>query len=258
MELAVQLYSVRTACAEDLERTLAWAAGIGVAGVELAGLGGRDAAWWRGTLVKLGLRACAAHVGLDGIEADAKGALEPLREIGVTRAVVPWLPAPTSVEEAERAAVRVRRAMEKITAAGLHAGYHNHDFEFAGHGGVTLWDLLERDQRVVEIPGAFWEPDLGWVWFAGQDVAAWWAQRRSHCPLVHVKDMVRTDTGRTFAVVGSGQVGYRELLPRLDLTDVEWLIVEQDDPGARGSGSAAEKAVMEEGVRAMRAMLTRR
>jgi sugar phosphate isomerase/epimerase len=50
-------------------------------------------------------------------------------------------------------------------------------------------------------------------------------------PLVHVKDHVRTATGAPDCPVGDGEVGYDLVLPAVVEAGVEWLVLEQDEPG---------------------------
>ena len=83
---------------------------------------------------------------------------------------------------------------------GLQLCYHHHDFELVKFDGVYGLDILleSSDPANVQL-----EADTYWLKFAGLDPAAYMRRWTGRLPLVHLKDMTRTQPP-TFAEVGSG------------------------------------------------------
>jgi sugar phosphate isomerase/epimerase len=223
--VGLALYTLRDHAERDLEETLRAVAEIGYEGVEFHDLYGRDVRAVRATLDELGLETCSRHTGLDAIENGLHELADELRELGSDRVVLAWIPPPTSSEEAAAAVARIAAAAERVTAAGLRVGFHNHAAELRvlDDGRTVLDRLLELDEELL-----FLELDLGWAWFAGVEPAGLVARVAPRVPLLHVKDMLAGSEPR-YAPVGDGDVGYAHVLRAIRDFDVEWLLVEQDE-----------------------------
>ena len=102
----------------------------------------------------------------------------------------------------------LNRIGEKVKAAGMTFGYHNHRPEFGTEDGVVFYDELLRltDPKLV-----VFEMDCGWVVAAGHDPVEYLRKTPERFPLLHVKDMVKGPNGEYHStVMGRGVVG----LPR--------------------------------------------
>jgi sugar phosphate isomerase/epimerase len=218
MKIGLQLYTVRDACDADLEGTLRTVAGLGYDGVELYSLHGRDAAEVRGLLDELGLAVAGRHVMGD---ADPETLAEEMRALGCDRVALAWVDPVSSVAERDATVERIVGFGERVRAAGLQFGFHNHWTEPAKlEDGVSL---LER------LPDWVWlELDLGWVWHAGVSPVELLEWARGRTPLVHCKDLRSRET-REFVPAGDGGVGYAAIVPRAAALGVEWAIAEQDE-----------------------------
>jgi sugar phosphate isomerase/epimerase len=226
--VAVQLWTLRELAAVDLPGTLAHVAQIGFDGVELAGLHGLQAADVAETCASLGLTVCGAHVDADRFSADPGAVEAELRALGLTRISFATLPA-AGADAVGRLALLAHEARER----GLEPVFHNHDGELRrASDGSRAWEAI------VAIPGLALEIDLGWAWVAGEDPVALVRSLPGRVPLVHVKDHVRTATGARDCPVGDGEVGYDVVLPAVVQAGVEWLVVEQDEPGDDPLGAA--------------------
>jgi sugar phosphate isomerase/epimerase len=230
--LGLALYTLRDDCARDPEGTLRAVAEMGYEGVELYDLFGLDPRALRALLDDLGLEVCGRHAGLEAIENGLDALAAELRELGSDRLVLAWIPPPVSSVDADRVVARIEAAAERVKAAGLRLGFHNHDAELrALEDGRTVLDrLLELDDALL-----FLEIDLGWAWFAGVEPERLVARVAPRAPLVHVKDLAAGPRPR-FVPVGDGDVGYARLLPAIRDLGIEWFLVEQDDT----DGSAVE------------------
>lgn len=223
--VGLALYTLREHCERDMVGTLRAVADIGYEGVELHDLYGRDVRAVRTTLDELGLEACSRHTGLETIENDLNELADELRELGSDRLVLAWIPPPASSAEAAAAVERIAAAAERVNAAGLRFGFHNHAAELRvlDDGRTVLDRLLELDEELV-----FLELDLGWAWFAGVEPDDLVSRVSPRAPLVHVKDLEAGSEPR-FVPVGDGDVGYARVLPAIRDLEIEWLLVEQDE-----------------------------
>ena len=211
--VGLMLYSVRDACAGDLEGTLREVAALGYDGVEIFDLHGHAPETVADWLDELGLVAIARHSSLEGIESRLPELAAEARALGWERLVVSWVdPANLNDETIDRLAL----AATAVSSAGLELGYHNHDAE-------VEQGFLDRLPH-----GVFLELDAGWAWYAGADPLMLLATAGSRTPLVHVKDM-RRDGGPVHVPLGRGDVDYRGLADAANRAGVEWLIVEQDE-----------------------------
>ena len=241
---ALQLYTVRDACERDLAGTLRTVADQGYAGVELFTLHGESPEAWRGLLDQVGLDACGRHVALGELEAEPERLVHEARVLGMPRLVVPTMPRPATVAEADLQVSRLLRVAEHLAGRGVPLGYHNHDWEFEplDDGPTTFDRLVAADHDLL-----FLELDLGWAWQAGADPVALLRRHAGRCPLVHVKDQAARDAPSV--PVGTGAVPYREVLEAARAAAVEWLIVEQEHFDESGSLAAAGRSF--DGLRAL-------
>ena len=112
---------------------------------------------------------------------------------------------------------------EKANKAGLKLLYHNHDFEFKKNdaGIVPIDYLLENiDPKLLNF-----QMDLYWVTKAGANPIAYFNKYPGRFKIWHVKDM--DEQGR-FAPVGTGSIGFQNILANKELSGMKYYMVEQD------------------------------
>ncbi|HEU0337501.1 MAG TPA: sugar phosphate isomerase/epimerase [Gaiellaceae bacterium] len=223
MRCALQLYSVRGAAERDLAAVVEHVGGLGLDGVEVAGLHGHEPRRVRAWLDDAGLAVAAAHVGLDELEADPLPVYRVVETLGADLAVVGWLPPSLSSAVTRGYVERLDRASRAARAAGLRLGFHTHDAELRpADDGSVLLDLLLAGASLLEL-----ELDLGWAWIAGRDPAEVLERLGERCRVVHVKDFADRTDPSSFTSVGEGAVPFLEVLRRAQALD--WLVAEQDD-----------------------------
>ncbi len=224
--VALQLYTVRDETARDFAGTLRRVAALGYKAVEFAGYGGLSAAQQRDLLAETGLTAASTHVGLDILAHTPDDAIAYCKAIDCRYLVLPGLPNERRNPEALRAlAPRLDDLGRRCQEQGITFGYHNHDWEFAGHAdGTALLDLLldATDPALVAL-----ELDAYWVSYAGADPVAYLQRRTDRVPLVHLKDMTPE---RTFAEVGDGTLDMGAIIAAARAAGARWYIVENDAP----------------------------
>jgi sugar phosphate isomerase/epimerase len=221
--IAVQLYTVREALAQDFIGTIGKIADMGYAGVETAGNYGGSPEAGAALFRELGLQIAGSHIGLP-IGDDKNKILDTIAALGGKTLVCPWLPPENfqTLEGIQAVCDRINEADAHARARGMRLGYHNHDFEFAPlPDGSRPYDHMRR----LLAPTVFFEVDTYWVQTAGGDPAAVVRELGERAPLLHIKDgpAVR---GEPMTAVGEGVINVPPIVEAG--TAAEWLIVELD------------------------------
>lgn len=221
--IALQLYTVRDLCAENLTNTLATIASIGFKGVELAGLHGRTPSEFARLLSDHGLQAVGAHVPLP-----AAGSIQQLVDeqaaLGVTR-VVSGVGSHelSSADDCKRVAERCELAAQELSRHGLELCYHNHWWEFDLVDGQTAYERLFSLSSALRA-----ELDVYWAAYAGKNPLDVLSALKHRVPLLHIKDgTLEQDAPHT--AVGKGKLEIAAILHAAETETVaEWFIVELD------------------------------
>ena len=209
--VAVQLYSLREALAQDLEGTIRSVADIGYVGVEpyggMPGEPGGVASLFR----ELGLQVCSSHV--------------PYPEaFELERICIAFMPPSEfeTVESIKRTCERLNQAGAFAAANGLSLGYHNHWWEFKQLNGCATLDLMlnELDDDV------FLQIDTYWAQVGGLDAVEVVERVGARAPLIHLKDG-SLDKDDDMTAVGGGEMDVPGIIQATAET-AEWHIVELD------------------------------
>jgi sugar phosphate isomerase/epimerase len=223
----LQLYTLRSLMARDMDRTLSAVAEIGYREVEFAGLYGLTPRQMKTKLDALGLRATSSHQSVAEVRGDWASVLAGASELSQTLVVVPSIPESLRTSEGLRTlADDFNRAGEAARAQGLRFGYHNHDWEHRAlpDGTMPMDLLLERtDRDLVD-----WQMDIFWTVHAGADPVRYLNQAAGRVTSVHVKD--RTAAGE-MAAVGRGVIDFASLIPLAERLGLLHAFVENDNPG---------------------------
>lgn len=251
LPIALQLYSVRNEMKEDLKGTLTKVKELGYDGVEFAGLFKQDPAQIKAWCEELGLTPISAHVPLEDMLDDTDAVLDQYVALGVEYVAVPYITnerrpgtdgfLPT-IED-------IRKVCEAITARGMVALYHNHDFEFVKVDGEYGLDML---YRMIPADLLQTELDTCWVNIGGENPADFIRKYEGRCPVVHLKDFHREKVDSDeqlyeliglkseekkpakrnfeFRPVGSGQQDFPAIIKAAERSGAKWFVVEQDSP----------------------------
>ncbi|HUX27254.1 MAG TPA: TIM barrel protein, partial [Terracidiphilus sp.] len=132
---------------------------------------------------------------------------------------------PLNLDDWHWVAGEFNRIGEKVKAAGMTFGYHNHIPEFGTENGVVFYDELMRltDPKLV-----VFELDCGWISASGHDPVKYLTKSPERFPLLHVKDMARGADGKFHSVVmGQGVVDYHPILRAA--TGLKHYFIEQEE-----------------------------
>ncbi len=226
MKIAVQVYSVRDAINDEasLLKALERIKEIGYDGVEFAGYFGASAQTIRTKLDELGLVCVGGHIGLDDFAPEKlEETIEFQHTLGAKAIGVGGAPHSTQEECVKTGKVLGRArdyAMEKY---GMTTYYHNHSEEFRP---------MRNKRLPIDVIGSYCnlEIDTYWSFYAGVDNYKFLLANMANIVHLHVKDGV---DGHPKAL-GEGNCDLISVVRAAKAMELEWLIVENDDPVPNG------------------------
>lgn len=240
-KMALQLYTLRDPAKKDLTDTLKKVRAMGWEYVQWSGMPNLPAEKIRAELDAAGLKAVAAHVGMEPFEKDFDTNAKFWKTVGITDLAPGGMMNDCKADLAAwlKGAARLDALGAKLRAAGLRLSYHNHAFElekFSGDNRPKLDILMDSTK-----PGNLCaELDIAWLLVGGADPAAYIRKFKGRCPVIHVKDVVLAKNGKKqqFKPLGQGEINWPEVFAAGDASGVEWYIYEQDS----GEGSPFDYA----------------
>lgn len=234
--LGIQLYTVRDAISEDLEKTLERLAGSGFTTLEIYGYNGsffgKTKNEFQAILKNTGLKVVSSH-HTTGILRSEKGTLlnsweqsvEDLRAIGAKYMVCSYLfPEERTVNNYRKLPELLNRSGEITKQAGIQMAYHNHDFEFEKFDDRQIVYDYILDNASPELVKM--ELDLYWISKAGADPLAYFEKYPKRFPLWHVKDM--KSGSKDFAEIGKGTINFKRIFEAGGKAGLDYWFLEQD------------------------------
>jgi sugar phosphate isomerase/epimerase len=206
--------------------------------VELAGTYGKSPEEFTALLATNKLKAVASHFSFDRFRDDPEGVAKEAKALGIEWAGTAWVPHKGQVTEewAKETAKVFNRAGEVLAKHGIKFYYHNHGYEFVPHDAGTLFDLLVKETT----PGlVYFEMDVMWVVFPGQDPTKLMEKHAGRWALMHIKDLKKgVATGslsggtdpRNGVVIGTGQTDWASLLRASEQAGVKHYFLEDVAP----------------------------
>jgi len=235
----LQLYSLRGLSSEKgIQAVLDKTREFGITTVELAGTYTLKPAEFLPLLQSRGLKPVSGHFPWDRWKSDPDGVAAEAKALGLEYAGCAWANHKDPFDEAQ--AREVIDVFQKAGAAtkkvGIRFFYHLHGFEFVKHGAGTLADLLVTgtDPDLVSF-----QMDVLWVYFPGQDPAAWLLKYPGRWVSMHLKDLRKgiergALTGKTDVrndvALGTGQVDWPSVLAAAKKAGVRYYFIEDESP----------------------------
>ena len=221
--VALQLYSLREALAEDFEGIVRQVADMGYAGVEPYGGMPAGLEYSAALFKELDLQVPNSHVAFPD-EENAEAVLAIAEAYGLERVCVAYLPASEfeTVDAIKRTCEKLNRAGQFAADNGLQLGYHNHWWEYKQLNGTATLDLIlaELDE------GVFLELDTYWAQVGGLDAIEVLKQMGARAPLIHLKDGL-LDAQGDMTALGGGKMDVPGIVAASAET-ADWHIVELD------------------------------
>lgn len=235
MPVGIQLYSVREQLPKDFAGTLAKVKAAGYDVVEAAGYYKKSATEWKQAMDAAGLKCISTHHALGELKAKGDEFIEYGSKIGLEYMVCSWAgvhrdPAKKgelTLDDWRYVGDELNKVGEKVKAAGMQFGYHNHHVEFGTEGGVVFYDelLKSTDPKLVIM-----EMDCGWVVVGGKNPVDYLSKTPERFPLLHIKDFVKTNQGKEKVKpvdMGHGFIDYKPILKAA--TGMKQYFIEQEE-----------------------------
>lgn len=232
MPIGLQLYSVRDLLPKDFDGTLAKVRAAGYTVVEAAGYYHKTAKEFRAAMDTAGLRCVSTHHAMFELKPRLDEFIEYGKALGLDYIVCPspirkepGAKGPLNLDDWRWVAGELNKIGEKVKAAGMVFGYHNHGPEFGVENGVVFYDELLRltDPKLV-----VFEMDCGWVYAAGRNPLDYLSKTPQRFPLLHIKDVEHEANGKERShVLGTGKIDYVPVMRAA--TGLKQYFVEQEE-----------------------------
>ncbi|MFD2938667.1 sugar phosphate isomerase/epimerase family protein [Flavobacterium notoginsengisoli] len=243
-EIGIQLYTLREELPKDVKATLEKVAKSGYTTVETYGFSIKDQFWGltpkelKKILDDNNLKAVSGHYNLgsflyDGNTTELTASIEAAKVLKSEFLTIPWVDEPfrRNIEDYKKIAARVNEAAVMCKKVGLKLAYHNHDFEFQKHDGITGYEILlnETDKDLV-----YFELDLYWVIHSGNDPLKLFKENPGRFKLWHVKDKDEKNNDLN-TEIGSGTIDFKPLFAAEKQAGLIHFFVEQENNFAENS-----------------------
>jgi sugar phosphate isomerase/epimerase len=246
LPLGLQLYSVRELLPKDYEGTLRQLGAMGYREVEAAGFFDHSPSQVKQAMDRAGLRCVSAHYPMAQLQPKLDEIIQFGKDLGLKYIVCasPTLKDPSRVKDAGSRAAReamtlddwrwnaeqFNRIGERVNAAGIRFGYHNHMTEFRTENGVLYYDEL---LRLTDPTKVTMELDCGWMVLGGKKPADYLTRYPSRFSMLHVKDFklggAPGSAPPPSTELGRGNIDYRPIFEAAKKANIEHAFVEQEE-----------------------------
>ena len=207
-EFFIQLYSIKDETQKDFVGSIKKLSSLGYNGVEFAyDNGGLSAKEMKDLLNGCGMSSIGAHVGGNELKDNLDKIIEFHAEIGTKYIICPGFGSETK-DGWLKFAEASNKIGERVKAAGMLFGYHNHAHEFTqSHDGETVFDIYfgNTDADLVKA-----EIDFYWTAHAGVPALPLIEKYGKRLDLVHVKQMKDFES-KQCTDLDSGFVDYKTI-----------------------------------------------
>ncbi|MGQ9635255.1 MAG: sugar phosphate isomerase/epimerase family protein [Bryobacteraceae bacterium] len=228
--VGLELYSVRGELQKDLKGTVTAVAKMGYPIVEFYS---PYYSWTpdyarevRKLLDDLGLRCLSTHNGAVSFSPDGISKAVELNGILGSRYIV--MASPPRVENMDgwkKVAEMLNQAAEKMAAAKMRPGYHNHQQEFRPVEGVRPIDIIARET----VKSVILQLDVGTCVEVGQNPVDWIRMNPGRFACIHLKDY-SPEPGKGYRVLfGEGAAPWKQIFQAAEsVGGVEFYLIEQE------------------------------
>lgn len=232
----LQLWSLREQLKQDVPSALKLAASLGFKEVETAGTYGLAPEKFAALVREAGLNPISGHFGFDAWEKNPEAVAKEAKALGLRYAGVAWIShkAPFKASDVKRAAGVFNKAGAACAKEGVQFFYHIHGYEFHPSEGGTLMDDLIK---ACDAGTVSFQMDTTWVFFPGQDPAAWLRKYPGRWSSLHLKDLKKgvargslsggTDKENDVPI-GQGQLDWPGIFKAAKDVGVQYYIIEDE------------------------------
>jgi sugar phosphate isomerase/epimerase len=242
LPIGCQTWPVRQTIGKDLDGTLRGLAAMGYQNIEMCsppdykdlGFGPLRAIPAKELAEKIhaaGLACESCHFPFSGLKAHPEERIAWSKEMGLKQMIIStfWLPKDATMADWMRAADEANQLGERVRAAGMQLGFHNHDFEFHKIAGDLIYDKLmgEFDAKLIKMQFQVSVISLGY------QAADYFEKYPGRFQSIHLQDW--SPTGKKEVTLGQGVVDWNKLFAAAKKTGVKNYFVELDGDGLRDS-----------------------
>jgi sugar phosphate isomerase/epimerase len=245
--VGLELYSVRTEYARDLEETVTKVAKMGYEVVEFW------APYYDWTPVRakevrklmddLGIKCNSTHNSGVAVTPDGLSKAIELNQIIGSKAIIQASepqPRPTTVDQWKTLSDKLNAFAERLRPLGMVTGYHNHALEWRPVEGQRPMDVIAASTS-KDVVLQF---DVGTCIEAGADPIAWINANPGRIKSVHCKDW-GAGQGRGYSVAfGEGDAPWKKIFDAVEAVGgIEYYLIEQEVAGPAGQFAMVEKCM---------------
>jgi len=222
-KIYIQVWSINEELNGDFEGAFKklGSKGIGYSGLEFAGYGDVPAEKMLQIINDNNLEPLGTHIYIDELLNDLDSEIAYAKTLGIKYIICSMSPMENKNDVLELAKKLVT-VNEKIRAAGMKFGYHNHAHEFVKDGGEYLLDILFDnlpDDVVMEL-------DVYWSELAMVDTYAYMEKHKNRLELLHIKQIGEYDKN---VEVDKGFINFPDLIAKAKAQGVLHFILEQEE-----------------------------
>jgi sugar phosphate isomerase/epimerase len=228
--MGLELFSVRNALKESLERTVRAVAQMGYQGVEFYApyfeWTEAQTKQMRKLIDDLGIRCFSTHNDAGYLDKDKINRARDMNLILGSRYVVVASAKPGSGADGWMSVVDLlNSSAEVLEPSGLKVGYHNHELEFIPSGGRRPMEVLAQNTK----PSVMLQLDVGTCLEAASDPVAWIRANPGRIHSLHCKDW-SPDAGKGYKVLfGEGEANWKDIFATAEsVGGVEYYLMEQE------------------------------
>ncbi len=184
-----------------------------------------------------GLKCTSSHFGMGELRDHLENRIEWAQQIGMKQMICSslWLPEGASVDDYRKGCDELNTMGQKVKAAGLQLGYHNHHTEFEKRGEVLIYDaMLERlDPELVKMQFQVAVVNIGYK------AADYFRKYPGRFISAHLADW--SDVKKDQVAIGQGIVDWKEFFTAAILGGVKNIFVEMDPVTFKESAAFLKK-----------------
>ena len=229
INIGAQLFTFRNVLNEinDLKSVFGLLREEGGGSAQLSGLKfGYDAAECRALASDYGIELPLTHTPWKKIREETDKVIDDHLALGACMVGLGMMPGEYKNSDGlKRFTVEVNEVAEKLKAAGLLFGYHNHAFEFGRAYGDErrIFDVLK-----AECPDIHFIFDTYWCYFAGFDPVRELEGLKGRARCIHFKDGRKLWKIPLIKAVGDGKLDFKGIIKAAEDAGVEYALIEHD------------------------------
>jgi sugar phosphate isomerase/epimerase len=247
LPLGLQLYSVRDLLPRDYAGTLQQLSALGYREMEAAGFFRHSATEVKRAMDQAGLRCVSAHYSYAELALHRDEVIEFGKVLGLDYLICssPGLPDSSLAKSADAKVNREAMTLddwrwnadqfnkigERVNAAGIKFGYHNHTAEFRTVDGLVMYDEV---LRLTDPSKVTMELDCGWMIVGGKNPVDYLTRYPARFSMLHVKDFKLSGAPGSdvapppSAELGRGSIDYRPIFAAAKKAEIKHAFVEQE------------------------------